>query len=74
MKKIEAVNIPGYKPGEIVDFPDETALVYASNGQGKPVGWSIPESAGARPVNRMLDTGETGTSVRRRGKSARSKS
>ncbi len=62
-RKVRINRVEGYRTGEIVDLPMNRALTYCRNGQADPVGW---EEEMKQPMNRMLDTRQTGSAVSRK--------
>lgn len=66
-RKVKVNRVTGYRTGEIVDLPENRALTYCRNGQAEPMGWE--DEGPQQPVNRMLDTGRTGSTVSRKKKS-----
>jgi hypothetical protein len=62
-RKVKINQVTGYRHGEIVDLPANRALTYCRNGQAEPVGW---EDKKMQPMNRMLDTSQTGSTVSRK--------
>lgn len=70
-RKVKVNRISGYRADEIVDLPENRALTYCRNGQAEPVGW---EDEDQQPINRMLDTSRSGSTVSRKKKSQKPKS
>lgn len=69
-RQVKVNRVTGYRHGEIVDLPENRALTYCRNGQAEPVGWEDEEP---QPMNRMLDTGKTGSTVSRKTKSQKAR-